>query len=323
MSEEIENKSNSEEPAGAAHLEPTAEQPAVEQPVAEQPVAEQPAGAAPAQQATEQPATEQPVAEQPGAEQPGAEPPVVMQPAAEQPAAQQSAAEAPRKETDEEKAARRKAAFEAKQAAKAAAAQAAAEAAKAAQQTNTASPAATADPAAADGTPAGEPPAPTAPPSPSQPRLNRAVALLRELVAEDAVEESYINEPNDHLPTLIIKNERWLQSAQLFLNHTELACNYLRNVSGVDYETYMEVVYYPWNMDAREGYCIKVKADRDQPSVASVTPVWETANWNEREIYDLLGIDFPGHPDLRRIMMPDDWEGHPLRKDYVPLDPEV
>lgn len=286
MSEEIDNKPNAEQPSGSAPAEPLAEQ------------------AAPAQQAAEQA--------------------VPAQPAAEQPAAAQPATEAPRKETDEEKAARRKAAFEAKQAAKAAAAQAAAEAAKAAQQANTATPAASATPeAASEGAPAGDPPAPPAPPSPSQPRLNRVVTLLRELVAEDAVEESYINEPNDHLPTLVIKNEHWLQSAQLFRNHTELACNYLRNVSGVDYETYMEVVYYPWNMDAREGYCIKVKADREQPSVASVTPIWETANWNEREIYDLLGIDFPGHPDLRRIMMSDDWEGHPLRKDYVPLDPEV
>jgi NADH-quinone oxidoreductase subunit C len=109
----------------------------------------------------------------------------------------------------------------------------------------------------------------------------------------------------------------------LFRNHTELACNYLRNLSGVDYETYMEVVYYPLNMDTRETYCIKVRVDREQPQVSSVTPIWETANWNEREIFDLLGIDFPDHPDMRRIMMPDDWEGHPLRKDYVPLDPEV
>lgn len=256
------------------------------------------------------------------AAEPAAAAPEAAPPAAEAPPADG----APRKETDEEKAARRKAAFEAKQAAKAAAAQAAAEAAKAAQQANAAAPAdaSTAPAASADGAaPAAEPAAPPPPQSPSQPRLNRAVTLLKELVAEDAVEESYINEPNDHLPTLVVKNERWAQAASLFRNHTEFACDYLRNVSGVDYETHMEVVYYPWNMERKEGYCVKVRADREAPSVASVTPIWETANWNEREIYDLLGIDFPGHPDLRRIMMPDDWEGHPLRKDYVPLDPEV
>lgn len=228
-------------------------------------------------------------------------------------AAEGEPAPARRKETDEEKAARRKAALEAREAAKAAAKQAAAQAAQPAQ-------AADASGAPAEGTAEQAPPKP---PSPNQPRLDRVVALLRELVAEDAVEEAYINEPNDHLPTLVIKNDRWLQAAQLFRNHTELSCNYLRNVSGVDYETHMEVVYYPLNMDSRESYCIKVRTDRETPSISSVTPVWETANWNEREIYDLLGIDFPGHPDLRRIMMPDDWVGHPLRKDYVPLDPEV
>ncbi|QTH42369.1 NADH-quinone oxidoreductase subunit C [Cohnella sp. LGH] len=235
-------------------------------------------------------------------------------PASAAPAAGEGDASAPaperRKETDEEKAARRKAALEAREAAKAAAAQAAAQGG------------APATAAGGDGSPGGDAPPPK-PPSPSQPRLDRVAAMLRELVAEDAVEEAYINEANDHLPTLVIKNDRWEQAARLFCDHAELDCKYLRNVSGVDYETHMEVVYYPWNMNAREGYCVKVRTDRDNPSVASATPIWETANWNEREIYDLLGVDFPGHPDLRRIMMPDDWVGHPLRKDYVPLDPEV
>jgi len=237
-------------------------------------------------------------------------------------AAGESEAPVRRKETDEEKAARRKATIEAREAAKAAAAQAAAQAAQAAQQGSAAG--AAAKPAASEaGAAGGADEAPPKPPSPSQPRLERVVALLRELVAEDAVEEAYINEANDHLPTLVVKNERWKPAARLFRDHAELKCRYLRNVSGVDYETYLEVVYYPLNMDSRESYCVKVRADRENPSVESATPVWETANWNEREIYDLLGVDFPGHPDLRRIMMPDDWVGHPLRKDYVPLDPEV
>ncbi|MBB6691742.1 NADH-quinone oxidoreductase subunit C, partial [Cohnella xylanilytica] len=161
------------------------------------------------------------------------------------------------------------------------------------------------------------------PPSPNQPRLDRAVQLLRELVAEDAVEEASINEPNDHLPTLVIKNEHWPAAARLFRSHPELNVNYLRNVAGVDHETHMEVVYHLLSLDSGHVYAAKVRTDRAAPSVPSATPVWETANWNEREIYDLLGIEFPGHPDLRRIMMPDDWVGHPLRKDYVPLDPEV
>lgn len=237
------------------------------------------------------------------------------EPATTPPSEEAAAPVAPRRvETDEEKTARRKAALEAREATKAAAAQAAAQAAQAGTEGRAAAK------SPGEGEEEAEPPKP---PSPNQPRLDRVVALLRELVAEDAVEEAYINEANDHLPTLVVNNDRWLQTAQLFRNHAELSCNYLRNVSGVDYETYMEVVYYPLNMDSRHTYCIKVRADREQPSVPSVTPIWETANWNEREIYDLLGIHFPGHPDLRRIMMSDDWVGHPLRKDYVPLDPEV
>jgi NADH-quinone oxidoreductase subunit C len=261
----------------------------------------------PAQKAAESPAEDKPAAS------PEALP--VVEPATVPATEEAATPAAPRRvETDEEKAARRKASLEAREAAKVAAAQAAAQAAQAGNEGRTAAQ------SAGEGEEEVEPPKQ---PSPNQPRLDRVVVLLRELVAEDTVEEAYINEPNDHLPTLVVKNDRWLQAAQLFRNHTELSCNYLRNVSGVDYETHLEVVYYPLNMDSRHVYCIKVRTDREIPSVPSVTPIWETANWNEREIYDLLGVDFPGHPDLRRIMMPDDWVGHPLRKDYVPLDPEV
>ncbi|GGF91818.1 NADH-quinone oxidoreductase subunit C [Paenibacillus abyssi] len=160
-------------------------------------------------------------------------------------------------------------------------------------------------------------------PSPNQPRLDRAAALVRSELGETSVADAYINELNGDVPTLVIEPKQIRAAAELFKQHESLRCNYLRNVSGVDYETYMEVVYHLISLDTKEDYVLKVKADRETPSVDSVTPVWATANWNEREIYDLLGIDFPGHPDLRRIMMPDDWVGHPLRKDYEPLDPEV
>ncbi|MNG02001.1 NADH-quinone oxidoreductase subunit C/D [compost metagenome] len=91
----------------------------------------------------------------------------------------------------------------------------------------------------------------------------------------------------------------------------------------MDQETHLEVAYHLLSLTHKHEYCVKVKTDRDQASIPSVTDVWPTANWNEREAFDLFGIDFPGHPNLVRIMMPDDWVGHPLRKDYEPLDPEV
>jgi len=167
-----------------------------------------------------------------------------------------------------------------------------------------------------------EPPKPKEP-SKNQPLLERYAAIVAETVGADAVESAAINEKSGDIPTLTVKGDLWFRTAETLKTHPETGMNYLRNVSGVDQETHLEVVYHLINMTTKQEVCVKVKADRQEPVIPSVTPLWATANWNEREIYDLFGVDFPGHPDLRRIMMSDDWVGHPLRKDYEPLDPEV
>ncbi len=97
-----------------------------------------------------------------------------------------------------------------------------------------------------------------------------------------------------------------------------LEIDFLEDETAVDWpkRNVIEVVYHLLSYKHRHGIVLKVEADRAAPSVPSVEDVWKTANWFEREIYDLFGVDFPGHPDLRRIMLPDDWVGHPLRKDY-------
>ena len=161
------------------------------------------------------------------------------------------------------------------------------------------------------------------PPSPRQPELDAVAALLKQEIAEAAVEEAYVNELNGDMPMIVVSNTYWREAARLLKEHEQLQFNYLRNESGIDYESHMEVVYHMLSLGSKREVAVKIKADRDAASVYSATPVWASANWNEREIYDLLGVDFPGHPDLRRIMMPDDWVGHPLRKDYEPLDSEV
>ena len=79
----------------------------------------------------------------------------------------------------------------------------------------------------------------------------------------------------------------------------------------------MEVIYNLYSIPYDLRLALKVELDRSNPVIDSVTEIWKTADWHEREAYDLLGIKFNGHPDLRRILLPDDWEGHPLRKDYV------
>jgi NADH-quinone oxidoreductase subunit C len=98
-----------------------------------------------------------------------------------------------------------------------------------------------------------------------------------------------------------------------------LGFDYLSNQSGVDYpkRNEIEVVYHLASYRLRHACVLKVSVPRDNPAMPTVSRVWSTAIWQEREIFDLLGIVFDGHPDLRRILLPEDWVGHPLRKDFV------
>ena len=78
----------------------------------------------------------------------------------------------------------------------------------------------------------------------------------------------------------------------------------------------MEVIYNLYSIPCNQHLTVKVTLNRQEPKIPSVEPIWKTADWQEREAYDMYGIIFEGHPDLRRILMPADWNGYPLRKDY-------
>ena len=106
----------------------------------------------------------------------------------------------------------------------------------------------------------------------------------------------------------------------MYLRDTpDLRFDALSNETGVDYKQggYIEVVYHLFSFPHRHKAVLKVRAPRDNPVVPSVEQVWKAANWLEREIYDLLGVVFTEHSDLRRLLMPEDWVGYPLRKDFV------
>lgn len=105
--------------------------------------------------------------------------------------------------------------------------------------------------------------------------------------------------------------------ASFLRDDPELDFDYLMCLSGVDYaKGTLGVVYNISSMAKKHRIMVKVEVPKETPDVPSVTAIWPAANWHEREAFDLIGIIFTGHPDLRRILMPDDWEGHPLRKDY-------
>jgi NADH-quinone oxidoreductase subunit C len=90
-------------------------------------------------------------------------------------------------------------------------------------------------------------------------------------------------------------------------------------VTGLDLpkDNKLQVVYHLYSYSKRHQIVLKVDLPREAASVSTVEGVWKAANWLEREVFDLFGVIFDGHSDLRRIMLPEDWVGHPLRKDYV------
>ena len=94
--------------------------------------------------------------------------------------------------------------------------------------------------------------------------------------------------------------------------------DYLSNLTGVDLleENKIEIIYDLVSIPLEQKLTLKVKTDRDKPVIDSISSVWKSADWHEREVYDLLGVNFKNHPDMRRILMPTNWEGFPLRKDY-------
>ena len=100
----------------------------------------------------------------------------------------------------------------------------------------------------------------------------------------------------------------------------------LSSVTAVDWyptEPRFEVVYHLHSVERKQRLRLKCRLHGAAAEIESVTGVWRSANWYEREVWDLFGIRFNGHPNLKRIMMPDDWEGHPLRKDYPVTGPRV
>lgn len=111
------------------------------------------------------------------------------------------------------------------------------------------------------------------------------------------------------------------KACEFIKNDPELDFDYLTNISGVDYldmdrEPRFEAVYEFHSIDKNHSLRLRVGIEEESPSVPTISHLWKSAGFPERELFDMFGIDVAGHPDLRRLIMPDDWEGHPLRRDY-------
>lgn len=126
--------------------------------------------------------------------------------------------------------------------------------------------------------------------------------------------------------TVVIRPEALLSVAKYLKENTDLAFNYLMDLTAVDYLFYaggreqkdfrFEVVYHFYSLPKNHRLRVKVPVDEKDPQIDSLCPLWASANWFEREVWDMFGIKFKGHPNLKRILMYEEFKGHALRKDY-------
>jgi NADH-quinone oxidoreductase subunit C len=132
----------------------------------------------------------------------------------------------------------------------------------------------------------------------------------------EAVEETHA-----HLgdATAVVDRSRIVDALRLLRDDADLAFDMLSDVTAVDYlprKPRFEVVYHLYSIPRNQRVRIKARVAEDAVQIASVVDLYASANWMEREVWDLYGIRFDGHPDLRRLLLYDEFEGHPLRKDY-------
>lgn len=150
--------------------------------------------------------------------------------------------------------------------------------------------------------------------------IDEVVQRLKEVLGDNFLEEGEFRGQR-----FVILRKDGIKEAIKLLK--DIGFNHLQTLTGVDYlripnrRTRFEVVYQLYSIEKRLQLRLRVEVPEDDPEVDSIVDLFPCANFLEREVYDLLGIRFKGHPNLKRILLPENWVGHPLRKDY-PLEPE-
>jgi NADH-quinone oxidoreductase subunit C len=176
-----------------------------------------------------------------------------------------------------------------------------------------------AKPPAVPGAPAEKPPAALVPPRPPAPPKEGPVALDNDLVKryKDKFGPAILEAWTDRKQSILVVARELLAEIALYCRDDE-KCDWLSDLTAVDWpkrEKRFDIVLNMYSMEKNERLRLKVHATAEE-RVPSMQGIWSTTNWMEREVYDMFGIVFEGHPDLKRILLPDGWQGFPLRKDY-------
>lgn len=124
------------------------------------------------------------------------------------------------------------------------------------------------------------------------------------------------------IPSVVIPLANLIEISRFLKSTPGLEFDYLASVTAIDYLDRIDIVYQMRSIRLRQDLTLRVEVDREESIAPSVTSVWRAADFQEREIYDLMGVTFTGHPNLRRILLYDEFDGHPLRKDWrLPAEP--
>lgn len=151
--------------------------------------------------------------------------------------------------------------------------------------------------------------------------LEKIVSIVKSNIGEESIVDTFDTEWEKGF---WLHPEKLKATCRLLRDHEETYFDMLSCITGIDNlpkENTLDVIYNLCSIPYNYKISVKVQLERKEattnlPRIDSITEIWGTANWLEREVYDLLGINFVNHPDLRRILLPTDWKGHPLRKDY-------
>jgi NADH-quinone oxidoreductase subunit C len=153
---------------------------------------------------------------------------------------------------------------------------------------------------------------------PANPVPTAGLTIAERVRAWDAAAVSEVTEFRGEV-TLVVPRQHLQRVCTFLRSEPGLEFDFLSDLSVMDrfpLEPRFDVNYHLLSIPTRQTVRVRVRLEGADPQVESVTTIWPTAEWHEREAFDLFGVRFAGHPDLRRILMPEDWEGHPLRKDY-------